>query len=1103
MKKITLTIFTAFLTLMSLQTNAQFLESFDTEIPHDWTVIDNDGQGGTWQYHSGDAYRGTGEARINFEQEAHDDYLISPQFTVNSGSSDQLSFYAGGTGITFPESFDVKLSTTGTNPSDFTVLLGSEVTIADVDDLGEYVNYTYNLAAYNGQPVYIAIVATATAAFHLYIDEFSVEALPPCPKPSNLNIENLTPTSVDLHWSAGGSENEWTAKYGPQGFDPESEGETKTVNGSPTTTLTNLDPGSVYEVYVKAVCGNGNGESQYAGPLAFFTPCLPGQLPFSEGFENSTEDGTELAGCWSQQMITGSKWKVNTSMTSNSLEPRSESWDIYLYYGSESWIFYPLQLEQDKIYTLTFYARESHTAGADLAAAYGLSNTSADMVNEIIPTTEITDGDYQEISGSFSPATSGVFYIGIKGHMNGGFFPFYMALDDISVEETPSCFKPTNLQIENASPTTADISWSPGGSETDWLIKYGEPGFDPASEGLSATANGTPNTTLENLTPAHIYNVFVQSQCGGEDGNSSFAGPITLKTTPVNDELCNATPLIVDGGCSGNNFSNVGATMQTDEPLGTCYDAPGDQTVWFSFEAPTGGNVTVTTDFEGGTLEDTEIAIFEAPTDCGDLSTLGMQLGCDEDGGSTGMGFLSVATLTGLTPGSMYYIQVNGFLSFDEGTAEGTFCIEVQDNGPSCPAPTDIVFDEITPTTAALSWSAGGNESEWEIIYGLTGFDPNSGGNFIVDNDGLLGETLTDLLPETSYDVYVRALCGTNDESELSTVATFSTPVAPPINDNLCDATPLIVDEMCSGNTYTNVGATLERDEIQGDCISELPVNTVWFSFEAPQSGNVTVSTNIEPSELQDSQMTVYGVPTDCTSFTTLGESLGCNDDTDAANNQLLSTVVLTDLTAGETYYVQINGKLGAEGSFCLEVHDDGIACPAPTDLTVTDITTNSADINWTADASENEWEIKYGPTAFDPTTSGTSVMDNNGTPGETLTDLLPNSSYDVYVRAICNLDTQSDYTGPESFITEMLSTPDIAFGNFTFYPNPVKNEMDLKANFPIEKVIIYNLLGQEVIGVEGDNPHLTLNLSSLQQGVYFMKVNLLNSEKIFRIIKE
>ncbi|MFA7615404.1 MAG: fibronectin type III domain-containing protein [Moheibacter sp.] len=754
--------------------SAQFLESFDTEIPGTWTIIDNDGQGNTWQHHTGDAYQGTGGARINFETENHDDYLISPQFTVIAGISDMVSFYAGGTGPIFPESFDVKLSTTGTHPSDFTVNLGSVTTIANIDTDG-YVNYTYNLNSYIGSDIYIAIVATSPPAFHLFVDEFSVEALSDCPKPTNFSPIDITPYTITLDWDPGNSETNWTVKYGSPGFDPNSEGTSLSVNDDSTLTIYNLEPGTLYNAYVKGLCDGDSGESHYAGPLIFSTDCAPATIPFFESFENSQENGSSLAGCWTQESMMGGSWMANNTIIDHNRSPRTGGWDIFLSYNNEAWMFYEVNLTAGMQYTLSLFARQSNVAGANIKAAYGISNQAADMTNEIIPVTEITDGDYQLVSGNFTPDISDTYYIGINGHLNGGFFPFYMTVDDISIQELILCPTPTDLAMGMATPDSVTVSWTPGDSETEWLVKYGEQGFDPATEGNFISVSNTPTVTIPSLEAAHRYNVFVQALCEGDNGNSNFAGPISIATTPVNDNLCNAISIIIDEECTGSSYSNVGATMENSEPVGDCFDAPGDKTVWFSFEAPASGNVTVTTDFNGGTLTDTELAVYEAPDDCADLSTLGHQVGCDEDGGEIGDGFLSVVTLTDLQPGNTYYIQVNGLIDFSDGAMEGTFCVEVHDDGFSCPVPTGIEVSNIETNSAQVGWTPGGNETTWEIVYGETGFDPATEGITITDDDGEPGIILSPLSPDTSYDVYVRAICGADVASVWTDPESFTT----------------------------------------------------------------------------------------------------------------------------------------------------------------------------------------------------------------------------------------------------------------------------------------------------------------------------------------
>lgn len=109
------------LMLFSWQASAQFTEQFDSEIPAGWTVINEDRQNNTWEHTTSNPYSAPGVARVTYESAAHEDYLITPQINVALGVTERFSFYAASSSTTFIETFDVKLSTTGTAPADFTV----------------------------------------------------------------------------------------------------------------------------------------------------------------------------------------------------------------------------------------------------------------------------------------------------------------------------------------------------------------------------------------------------------------------------------------------------------------------------------------------------------------------------------------------------------------------------------------------------------------------------------------------------------------------------------------------------------------------------------------------------------------------------------------------------------------------------------------------------------------------------------------------------------------------------------------------------------------------------------------------------------------------
>ncbi len=91
---------------------------------------------------------------------------------------------------------------------------------------------------------------------------------------------------------------------------------------------------------------------------------------------------------------------------------------------------------------------------------------------------------------------------------------------------------------------------------------------------------------------------------------------------------------------------------------------------------------------------------------------------------------------------------------------------------PSCQPPTSPIVFGITPSTVDYSFTDGNGAAEFEVSYGATGFTPGGGTEFIAlsTNTGLSG-----LTAQTSYDVYVRAICAVGDTSPWSAVSSFTT----------------------------------------------------------------------------------------------------------------------------------------------------------------------------------------------------------------------------------------------------------------------------------------------------------------------------------------
>ncbi len=237
--------------------------------------------------------------------------------------------------------------------------------------------------------------------------------------------------------------------------------------------------------------------------------------------------------------------------------------------------------------------------------------------------------------------------------------------------DPPSCLPPTTLLEMNITSTTADLEWTAGDMEQMWNLEWGPAGF---TQGSGTMVNGlmTAVYNLTGLTEETDYDWYVQADCGTDVSPWIKGEFTTLAPPPANDLMCNAIDVIVDAApITGDNSASTG---ETEEPNGFCWFGTGTmESVWYKFEAPASGKVTVSTDFDTP-LNDTHIAVYEAPTACDDMATLGMELGCSEDEGDTGVGYNSTVDITGLQMAVTYYIQVDGY-----GTAKGEFMIEVKE----------------------------------------------------------------------------------------------------------------------------------------------------------------------------------------------------------------------------------------------------------------------------------------------------------------------------------------------------------------------------------------------------------------------------------------
>ncbi len=117
-----------------------------------------------------------------------DRLLITPKLAIYEGNS-IVSLWITNHNPTFPQPYDVLVSTTGNEAEDFSLFEAAP------DPGGTYAMKSFDFSTYNGQEIYVAFRPTTTHKYALYIDDVSLPTIV-FPFDKDLAVTNIFPPAV-------------------------------------------------------------------------------------------------------------------------------------------------------------------------------------------------------------------------------------------------------------------------------------------------------------------------------------------------------------------------------------------------------------------------------------------------------------------------------------------------------------------------------------------------------------------------------------------------------------------------------------------------------------------------------------------------------------------------------------------------------------------------------------------------------------------------------------------------------------------------------------------------------------------------------------------
>ncbi len=905
-------------------------------------------------------------------------------------------------------------------------------------------------------------------------------------------------------------------------------------------TVADLTPGKLYHFSVWSRNAAGDYSSLTVEKAAVTATTLPWKLNLSDYTLYSAPEGWDAAGNWAieedadgNRQITGRIDNVDTKGNVAYLETP----DLYLAEGTNRIGFDLLMYNWARFGNTPYVLADNDTIAVQVTTD-GVTYTDAATYTKENPIEYASADEALTIRVPFTEAAGKKARIRLYMRICGN--PTTV-LNNIYVEEKKSCDYPVDVTVEDSTivGSEATVTWTPQGEEDAWDVRYKK--ADDAEWGTPVTVR-EKKYTMTGLDGLTSYDVQVRARCSAASqsewsSTETFTSGLAIPFDMVFAEQSSlSSAWLIKSGAMGsdltdgenwsfrNSFWSKGLLYNAyDEKLDDWLFTPvldlGDENLNYNVKVA----ISATGDsIEGsdGTLQLVVVKDGEKPSKDNVVYTI-TQSDMPEAYGPSKTFTVPVKGYNGKARIALYtHSTVGGWPTMKLDTLGVDY---------TCVNDIEAKVDSVGEDTIRMSFTTGAEE-----VYVFVREAGQTTRDFAICDETSIA--LGGLKPHTTYEIGLTKACEVGDTAKVKIVevTTLGSLCAEPVGVKATpskysakiewagEASAYNVRYRAKGDTPTEWTTEQVRDtfivisglennaeyeyaiqaqcsKLASDTSAYTPVATFTTLVETCQTPtNVAVAPSYNKATVSfESEADKFEV-----SYRKASEEAWTSSVKASTSADNKHSIDIEGLVAETAYKVRLraicaegdSSRWTASTDFTTQVEPE---CVTPTDLTVSDLTENSATLSWTADASNLTWNLRYRESTVQEWTEETALTETT----YNLTDLKANTAYIWRVQATCEAERVSKWAAQNKFTTATATGIDnIGIGSIgVFVKGNVLNVTNPEGGV-IKSIAIYTADGRTVAVSEvnsAENVFMPLSV----HGPVIIKVNGQKQSKTLRAV--